>query len=54
MAIQDRSRKDFDEGRYVFREHEVGDEAFVIEKGNVEIVRLTDDGVHVLATIGPG
>ena len=38
----------------MFREHEVGDEAFIIEEGTVEIVRLTEDGVRVLATIGRG
>ena len=54
MARQDRTRKTFEEGRYVFREHEVGDEAFIIEEGTVEIVRLTEDGVRVLATIGRG
>jgi hypothetical protein len=33
MVLQDRDRNDFDDGRYVFREHEVGDEAFIIETG---------------------
>jgi CRP/FNR family transcriptional regulator, cyclic AMP receptor protein len=54
MARQDRNRKNFDDGRYVFREHEVGDEAFIIEEGTVEIVRLSEDGVNILASIGPG
>ncbi len=54
MVRQDRNRKSFEEGRYVFREHEVGDEAFIIEEGTVEIVRLTEEGVIILASIGPG
>lgn len=47
-------QKTYEPGRYLFREHEPGDSAFTIEKGTVEIVKSTGDGVAVLTTIGSG
>jgi len=46
--------KNYESGRYLFREHEHGDQAFVIESGNVEIIKAAGDEVKVIATIGAG
>ena len=43
-----------DQGKYVFRECETGDLAFVIVKGKIEITRSTDQGDLVLNIIGKG
>ena len=49
------SKKKFPAGRYIFREGEAGDSAFVVTEGNVEIVRASAGGGEVvLGTIGPG
>lgn len=41
-------------GTKIFKEGEVGDRAYVIQEGQVEIVKATRDGEVVLATIGKG
>ncbi len=39
---------------HVFREGEVGDLAFIIESGNIEIYKTVDDKKVVLGVLGPG
>lgn len=47
-------QKTYEPGRYLFREHELGDNAFTIEKGTVEIVKSIEGEITVIATIGAG
>ena len=55
MAEHEVEKKMMNGGRYVFREHEAGDMAFVVESGEVEIVKANDAGdITVLATVGRG
>ena len=59
---KDRRRQDrreantvyFDPGRYIFRQHEVGDHAFILESGKVEIVLSINDEDKVIGVLGPG
>lgn len=41
-------------GTKIFKEGDVGDRAYVIQEGQVEIIKATGDGEVVLATIGKG
>jgi len=50
-AVQNRT---VDQGKYVFREREVGDLAFVILKGEIDILRSTEEGEILLNTISQG
>lgn len=54
MAGPDIKYRTFKAGQYVFREFEVGDLAFVIKSGEVEIIKMIDDNEVVLGTIGAG
>jgi CRP-like cAMP-binding protein len=48
-------RRDFAEGEVIFAEDDVGDELYVIEKGEVRITRSLDLGAdQTLAVVGPG
>lgn len=46
--------KTYENGRYLFREHEYGDQAFHINSGEVEIIKVVGDKPQVVATVGPG
>ena len=48
------SKKRFMPGRYIFREGESGDSAFVVTSGTVEILRESDGNQVVLGTVGKG
>ena len=50
----DTLEKKYESGRYLFREFERGDQAFRIEAGNVEIIRLDGDKIKVIAEVGAG
>ena len=54
MASLEQERRTYDDGRYIFREHESGDQAFILVSGSVEIVRVVDNEIRVLATLGQG
>ena len=41
-------------GQYVFREGELGDIAFIVRTGTIEILKNNDSGQLVLGTIGQG
>ena len=45
-------RRSFKDGETVFREGELGSTAFLVQSGNIEISRMHDDKVQVLAIIG--
>lgn len=47
-------RKTYKDGETIFREGEQGSTAFVVQDGEVEIVRVTDGVDRVLGTIGKG
>ena len=46
--------KTYTEGRFIFREFESGDLAFIIKSGTVEIIKNVDEENVVLATLGQG
>lgn len=52
--ITEAKRIQVGEGQHVFREHESGDAAFVVLDGKICIYKTTDQGEHVLATLGKG
>ena len=54
MAGKDLEYRTFKAGQYIFREFEVGDLAFVVKSGGVEIVKMIDGDEDVLGTIGQG
>ena len=47
-------RRSYNDGETVFREGEHGSSAFVLQSGNVTIIRNVDGEDHELAVIGPG
>ena len=59
---KDRRRQDrrdasavcYEKGRYIFRQHEVGDHAFILESGKVEIVLSINSEDKVIGVLGPG
>jgi CRP/FNR family transcriptional regulator, cyclic AMP receptor protein len=52
--INDAKRIQVNEGQHVFRERESGDAAFVVLDGKIAIYRTTEQGDHLLATLGKG
>ncbi len=52
--INDAKRLQLNEGQHVFRERESGDAAFVVLDGKIAIYKITDQGEHILATLGKG
>ena len=44
----------FDKGEPIIREGEAGSTAFVLETGNVEVLKRSDDGLTPVAKLGPG
>ena len=48
------TRKRYDKDRIIFREHERGDEAFIILDGEVEILKETEDGSERLRILKKG
>ncbi len=47
-------RRTFKDGETIFREGEIGSTAFIVQGGEVEIVRMQDNEPQVLAVIGTG
>ena len=47
-------KKAFKGKRYIFRQHDVGDFAYIVESGIVEVVKRVDGKMVVLSRIGPG
>ncbi|MDA0241716.1 MAG: cyclic nucleotide-binding domain-containing protein [Proteobacteria bacterium] len=47
-------RRSYSENHHLFREQEVGDHAFILEEGTVEITRLSGSKEVVLGTIHKG
>ena len=47
-------RKTLGNGDTVFRQGETGGGAYIVQEGDIEIVRVTDGEEKVLATIGKG
>ena len=47
-------RKTYKDGETIFREGEQGSTAFVVQEGEVEIVKMIDGVDRVLGTIGKG
>lgn len=54
MAEAVLERTTYQAGTRIFKEGEVGDRAYVIQEGNVEIVKSTADGEVILGTVGKG
>jgi CRP/FNR family cyclic AMP-dependent transcriptional regulator len=52
--INDAKRLQINDGQHVFRERESGDAAFVVLDGKIVIYKTTDQGEHILATLGKG
>jgi CRP-like cAMP-binding protein len=52
--INEAKRMQVNEGQHVFRERESGDAAFVVLDGTVAIYRSTEQGDHILASLGKG
>ena len=49
------SKRHYASGRFIFREDEIGDSAFIVTAGTVDILRLDADGKElVLGAIGVG
>ena len=47
--------KTFSKGEFIIKEGEIGEEAFIINSGNVEIIKYTVNKKAVgIATLGPG
>ena len=48
-------KRSYDEGQFIFREREVGDMAFVVAAGKIEIVKQVEGGEYsVLGVVGQG
>ena len=47
-------RQEFTEGHYLIRQGDIGDQAWLIESGTLDVIQATPSGPHVLAQIGPG
>lgn len=47
-------RKVYYAGQTVFKMGEIGDRAYLVQEGLIEIVRNSPEGEKVLGTIGPG
>jgi len=54
MADRVLERKTFQPGDKLFKEGDEGNQAFVIEEGEIQIVKTTGDKEIVLATVGKG
>ncbi len=54
VILKDQKRKTFAAGETIFREHEVGDFAYFIESGKVELSASNQGKKVVLTTMGPG
>jgi CRP-like cAMP-binding protein len=54
MAQPPLSRKNFQPGYFIFREGGAGDQAYLVQKGLVEIIRQSGDGHKVLRRVGVG
>ena len=52
--ITDVQRRTFNKDQFIFREHEKGDQAFVISEGKVEILKETPEGPSVLRVLEKG
>jgi CRP/FNR family cyclic AMP-dependent transcriptional regulator len=47
-------RQQLTDGRHVFRQHEIGDAAYIVLDGTISIYRESLYGLHNLATLGKG
>ena len=47
-------RKKYDRDQVIFREHENGDEAYIIANGQVQIIKESDNGPKVLGVLEKG
>ncbi len=47
-------RRTIHEGHFVFREGELGEQAYIITHGTVEIVKASETGVMILGTVNKG
>lgn len=47
-------QRHFERGEFILRENELGETAFIIEKGLVEVTRRVGSEQIHLATLGPG
>jgi len=54
MAESVLERRTFDTGQKIFDEGQVGNQAYIVQSGRVEIVKMVDDKETVLGTIGEG
>lgn len=54
MSVKFLDRRTFAKGRAIFKEGEPGDAAYVLEQGQVAIVKKFEDGNKQIATLSPG
>ena len=47
-------KRQFKQGKFVFREKETGQTAFLINEGEVEILKIVDDREIILGVVGKG
>ena len=52
--ITDIQRRSFNSNQFIFREHEKGDQAFVISEGRVEILKESPEGPRSLRVLEKG
>jgi len=52
--IADVKRRDFKHNQFIFRENEIGDQAFIILEGKVEILKIKEEGHEILAVLDKG
>ena len=52
--ITDVQRRSFNSNQFIFREHEKGDQAFVISEGRVEILKESPEGPRSLRVLEKG
>jgi CRP-like cAMP-binding protein/FixJ family two-component response regulator len=51
--VERTSRKTFVSGQVIFKEGDRGDQAYVVERGSIDIIKVVDGARVVLGTIGP-
>ncbi|MDP6883441.1 MAG: cyclic nucleotide-binding domain-containing protein, partial [Rhodospirillales bacterium] len=54
MAESVLERRTYDAGQQIFEEGQVGNQAYIVQSGRVEIVKVMDDNETILGAVGEG